>query len=114
MKLFKFVITVLPYHLYNTNIGKIFHCIYLRKTFFKVPHKYVHICVGYFCSHCRSMSMYVGFIVKLEAAMCWNKISISGNIADIYRGNTNIHNTVFTCLYAIRVWVATVHCFNIH
>ena len=58
MKLFKFVFTVLPYHLYNANIGKIFHCNYLGKTFFKVSHKYVYICVGYFCSHCRSMSMY--------------------------------------------------------
>ena len=57
------------YHLYNVNIEKDCQCNYLVNIF-NVPHKYACICGGHFCSHCRSMCLYVGFIIKLEVVVC--------------------------------------------
>ena len=71
MKLFKFVFTVLPYkqcHLYNVNIEKVCQCNYLVDIF--QISTYVCIRGGHLFSHCRSMSLYVGFIVKFEVVVC--------------------------------------------
>ena len=62
------------------------------------------------------MSLNVGFIVKFEVVMCYDKINDFSNItnADFRRGKTIFYHKDFACFYAIRLWDATVQCFNIH